>query len=146
MSTIAFPSRLLAAQGAVQIAASAPVGVDVPIDGFMADPGLSVGLEIAGDLFRTPQFGKLGFGKSPGVGGNAAAVVASLRSRLPELMCLFRPISALAPIAAKLTTDCGWMAVHDARDVTLLMSGFQKDGDLVSFVSGEMCVFHSRQL
>jgi hypothetical protein len=28
----------------------------------------------------------------------------------------------------------------------LLMSGFQKDGNLVSFVSGEMCVFHSRQL
>jgi len=61
-------------------------------------------------------------------------------------MRLFGPIAALAAISAKLTADRGRWAVHDAGDVALLMSGFDEDGNLVSFVLGEMCVVHSRQL
>lgn len=130
----------------MQTAASAPVGIDVLIEGFVADSGLSVGFEIAGYLFRAPQLCKPGLGKGPSFSVNSAAVLSGLRTRLREFMCLFGPIATLAPVSAKLAADRGGMAVHDAGDVALLMSGFQKDGNLVSFVLGEMCVFHSGQL
>lgn len=61
-------------------------------------------------------------------------------------MRLFGPITALASISAKLAADRARRAVHDAGDLALLMSGFDEDGNLVSFVLGEMCVVHSRQL
>ena len=61
-------------------------------------------------------------------------------------MRLLRPIAALAPVSTKLKADGGGVSLHDAGNVALLMSGFEEDGNLVSFVSGEMCVVHSRQL
>lgn len=61
-------------------------------------------------------------------------------------MRLPRPIATFPAVPAKLAADGGGVSVHDAGDVALLMSGFEKDGNLVSFVSGEMCVVHSRQL
>lgn len=67
---------LLATQGAMQGARAAGriVGVDALVDGFATDAGLSVGLEVAGDLFRTPQLSKLDLGEGTGSGGNAGAV------------------------------------------------------------------------
>lgn len=61
-------------------------------------------------------------------------------------MWLLGSIAALALVSAKLAADRGGMAIDEASDVTLLMSCFQKDDNLVSFVSGEVCVLHSRQL
>ena len=61
-------------------------------------------------------------------------------------------VAVLAAISAKLTADRGRWAVHDASNIALLMSGFEKDRNLVSFVLGvqkriqKMCVGHSRQL
>ena len=72
---MALSACLLATQGAVQCAARAPVSVDALVDGFVTDARLVGGLEIAGDLFRTPQFGELGFGEGPCVRTNAAAVL-----------------------------------------------------------------------
>jgi len=57
-------------------------------------------------------------------------------------MRLLRPIAALAPVSTKLAADGRRVSVHDAGNVALHMSGFEKDGSLVSFVSGEMCVVH----
>lgn len=74
-TAIAFPTHLLAAQGAMQTTASVPIGVDALIDGFVTDAGLAGGLEIAGDLLGAPQLGELGFGESPCVRTNAAAVL-----------------------------------------------------------------------
>lgn len=67
---VALPTRFLAAQRTVQSAAAALVGVDALVDAFMADGGLSVRLEVAGDLFRAPCLGKLGIDKGPCVVGN----------------------------------------------------------------------------
>ncbi len=39
----------------------------------------------------------------------------------------------------------GGVTIHQAGNVALLMSDFEKDGNLVSFASDE-CVVHSRQL
>lgn len=74
-ATIAFPTYLLAAQGAVQHASGTPISIDALIDGFVADTGLAGGLEIAGDLLGAPQLGELGLCKGPSVGTNAAAVL-----------------------------------------------------------------------
>jgi hypothetical protein len=53
---------------------------------------------------------------------------------------------ALPAIAAELTADRGSVPIHYVGDLALVMSGFHKDGNLIPFVSGEMCVGHSRQL
>lgn len=63
-STIAFPARLLTAQGKVQTAACASVNIDMSIEGFMADPEQSVGLDIAGGLFRALQAASLALAKA----------------------------------------------------------------------------------
>lgn len=59
-TSIALLAELLAAQGTVQGATGAFVRVDTLVDGFVADGGLPVGLEVARDLLWTPGLGKLG--------------------------------------------------------------------------------------
>lgn len=49
-------------------------------------------------------------------------------------------------VAGKLTADSGFMAVQQHGNGTLAMTGFHKDGNLVSFVLGEVCVVHFGQL
>ena len=41
------------------------VGVDVLIDGLVADGGLCVGFEVAGDLLRNPRLSQLGINNAP---------------------------------------------------------------------------------
>ena len=72
---MAFPARLLATQGAMQCAAGPLVGVDSLIDRLVADGRLFVGLEVAGDLFRTPRFSQLRIDDSPGLGRNTPTVL-----------------------------------------------------------------------
>ena len=74
-SALAFPARLLAAQGAMQCTSGAFVGVDSLIDRLVADGRLLVGLEVTGDLFRTPRFSQLGFDESPCLGCNTRTVL-----------------------------------------------------------------------
>ena len=61
-------------------------------------------------------------------------------------MRLLGPVAALAAITRHLPANARFVAAHHAGNVTLVMSGFGKDGNLVPFVLGEMCVFHSGQL
>ena len=61
-------------------------------------------------------------------------------------MRLLRPIAALPAIAAEFTADGGSVPLHQLGNLALAMSGLGKDGNLITFVSGEMCVGHSRQL
>lgn len=61
-------------------------------------------------------------------------------------MGLLGTIAALAAIARHLPANARFVAVHHAGNVASVMSGFGKDGNLVPFVLGEVCVFHSRQL
>ena len=145
-TTIALPAGFLAAQGTVQATAQTSVGIDMLVDRFVADAGLAVGPQVTGDLLGAPQFAELGFCEGPGVGRNAAAILSGPHAGQRELMCLFRPITTLTTVAVKLTADRCRMSVHEAGNGALVMSGFEKDRNLVSFVSGEMCVVHSRQL
>jgi len=61
-------------------------------------------------------------------------------------MRLLGPVTALAAIALHLPTNARFVAVHHAGNVASVMSGFGKDGNLVPFVLGDVCVFHSGQL
>jgi hypothetical protein len=61
-------------------------------------------------------------------------------------MRLLGPIATLTTIATQFSADGGRMSIHYAGNVVLLVSGFEENGNLVSFVLGEMCVVHSRQL
>ena len=74
-SAMAFPAHLLAAQGAMQCAAGPLVGVDSLIDRLVADGRLFVGLEVAGDLFRTPRLSQPSIDDSPGLGRNTPTVL-----------------------------------------------------------------------
>jgi hypothetical protein len=68
------------------------VGIDALVEGFMADPGQTLHLEEAGDLFRTPLLGKPGPGKGPGGRIDAAGVggVARMRATANRWACLGR--------------------------------------------------------
>lgn len=94
---------LLAAQGEVQGAASSLVGVYALVDGFVADSGLPVDLEVTGDLFRTPGLGKFGIDHRPCLGSNARAVLTCQQPGLVERMCLLWPVASLSAISPHLT-------------------------------------------
>jgi len=74
-NAIALPARLLAAQGEMQGAAHAFVGIDALIDALVADGGFPACFEVTADLLGAPQLAKPGIGKSPSPGTNARAVL-----------------------------------------------------------------------
>jgi len=47
---------------------------------------------------------------------------------------------ACSPTVPELTTDGGRVSIHENGNLVLALSGFEKDGNLVSFVSDEMFV------
>ncbi len=51
------------------------VGIDALVDRLVADAGLPIGFEVAGDLFRAPGFGQLGFHDGPSLGSHTGAVL-----------------------------------------------------------------------
>ena len=61
-------------------------------------------------------------------------------------MSLLGPVAALTWVAMKLAADRGFVSVHRSGNVVLVILGFEENGNFVSFVLGEMCVVHSRQL
>ena len=80
--SVTLPARLLAAQGAMHGATSALVGIDTLIDGLVADGGLCVGFEVAGDLLRTPRLCQLGINNGPCFCSNARAVLTGPHASL----------------------------------------------------------------
>lgn len=59
----------------MQRATGTLVGVDALVDAFVADGGVSIGLEVTGDLFRTPSLGKFDVDHGPYLGSNSRAVL-----------------------------------------------------------------------
>lgn len=97
-TAITLLAELLATQGTIQNAAGTLVGVDPLVDGFMADGGLSVGLEVTRDLLRTPGLAKFDVDNRPCLGGNTGGIFTRQQSRLIERMCLLGPVSPLSTI------------------------------------------------
>ncbi len=63
-----------------------------------------------------------------------------------ERMGLFGTVAARSSVARHLQADGQFMAIHNSGNLTFVMSGFGKDGNLIPFVLGDVCVFHSGQL
>ena len=122
------------------------VGIDTLVEGFMTDGRLAFDLKEPGNLLRAPLLGQLGFGKSPGRRIDTPAVCCGPHAGHSKLMRLLRSIAPLAAVAGQFTADRGFVAVHQGRDGARFMAGCLQDVDLISFVMGEMCVVHSRQL
>ena len=61
-------------------------------------------------------------------------------------MRLLWAVATLTMITTQFSANGGGMSIHHAGNIVLLVSGFEENGDLVSFVLGEMCVVHSWQL
>ncbi len=79
---IALPTYLLTAQGAVQRAAIALVGVDVLVDGLVARRGQAALLESTADLLRAPQLAEPLVNKGPSLLRNARAVLTGPHASL----------------------------------------------------------------
>ena len=60
-------------------------------------------------------------------------------------MGLLGPVATLSSIACHLSANSRFVAIHQSGDVTFVMSRLFEDGNLVTFVLGEVCV-HSWQL
>lgn len=100
----------------------------------------------AADLLRAPQFTEPLIDKGPCLIRKSRAVLTGPHAGLRELMGLLGPLAALSAIAAKLTADGGSVPIHHTGNLALVMSVFGQDGNLIPFVSGEMCLGHSRLL
>ena len=145
-TAITFPAGLLAAQGVAQSAARPLVGVDTLVDAFVADGRQVVGSDVTGNLLGTPCLGKLGVDKGPSFGGNATPILPGLLPTMCEFVRLLGAVATLTPIPRHLPADGRFVTVHHSGNVASVMSGFGKDGNLVPFVLGDVCICHFRQL
>jgi hypothetical protein len=146
MVAVALATLLLAAQVAPQGATGALIGVNALVEGFVADCGLPMGLQEASDLLGTPLQGELLLREGPGVLCQARGVGTGLHADVRELLSLLWPVATFASVAGKLSTDCRFATLDEHCDLALIVSGLLEDVNLIAFVSGEMCVVHSRQL
>ena len=85
---VAFAALLLAAQVPPQVAAFALVGIDAPIERFMADRKLS--RDLLGTMLQTQTRLRLG----PDVGGNLRRIAAMYRTCLRYALRLLWPVAA----------------------------------------------------
>jgi hypothetical protein len=61
-------------------------------------------------------------------------------------MRLLGSVAAKTPVAAQFATEGRFVTIHQLSDGILTMASFGKNGNLVAFVLGEICVGHSGQL
>ncbi len=61
-------------------------------------------------------------------------------------MRLLGPVAAQTFVSSHFPADGRFVSVHQLRDRTLTMIGFDKNRNLVAFVLGEMCIGHFGQL
>lgn len=137
---------LLVAQGAVQRAADALVGMGALVDAFVADGCMATDIEIYGDLLRVACPAKSGVNHGRCLGCTARAVFTGPHGARRELMDMLGPVAALSAIATHFLVKARFVAIHHAGNIASVIPGFGKDGNLAAFVSGDMGAFHFGQL
>ncbi len=105
-----------------------------------------VGSDVTGNLLGTPCLGKLGVDKGPSFGGNATPILPGLLPTMCEFVRLLGALATLTAIPRHLPADGRFVTVHHSGNIASVMSGFGKDGNLVPFVLGDVCICHFRQL
>ena len=136
---VALSILLLAAKVLPQRAASSLVRVNMLVKRLMAD------WQLASNLLKTPLQAQQIGGLLAHPGGHSSSVSPFLRSLGRQLTGLLGPIAFKAPIARKLSADGRFVSIQQLGDPSLIVSGFHKGVDLISFNLAEMFVVH-RQL
>ena len=135
---VALSLLLVAAQVLPQLAASGLVGINMLVKRLMAD------WQLASNLLRTPlQAQKIGrLLAHPG--GHSRSVSALLRSLGRQLTGLLGPIAFKPAVARELPADSRFVSIQQLGDLSLIVSGFHKGVDLISFHLAEMFVIHGQ--
>ena len=135
---VALSLLLLAAQVLPQRAASGLVGINMLVKRLMTD------WQFASDLLRTPlqaqQIGRL----LANPGGHTSRVSALLRSLGRQITGLLGPIAFKPAVARKLPADGRFVSIQQLGNLSLIVSGFHKGVDLISFHLAEMFVVHGQ--
>ena len=135
---IALSLLLLAAKVLPQRAASSLVRVNMLVKRLMADWQLTC------NLLRAPLQFKQAGGLLSHPGRHCGCVPAFLRTLGRSCAGLLWPVTLKAPIARKLSADGRFVSIKQLGDLSLIVSGFHKGVDLISFNLAEMFVVHGQ--
>lgn len=95
-----FPKEIIL--GCMEGAPGSLIGVDALVDGFVADSGLPVDLEVTRDLLRTPGLAEFGINRGPCLGRDTGAVPARQQPGLIERVGLLGPVATFSTITQHL--------------------------------------------
>lgn len=129
---------LVAAQVLPQLAASGLVGINMLVKRLMAD------WQLASNLLRTPLQAQQMSGLLVHPGGHSRSVCALLRSLGHQLTGLLGPIAFKPAVARELPADSRFVSIQQLGNLSLIVSGFHKGVDLISFHLAEMFVIHGQ--
>jgi len=135
---VALSLLLLAAQVLPQRAASGLVGINMLVKRLMTD------WQFASDLLRTPLHAQQIGGLLAHPGGHTSRVSALLRSLGRQLTGLLGSIAFKPAVARKLPADGRFVSIQQLGNLSLIVSGFHKGVDLISFHLAEMFVVHGQ--
>jgi len=135
---VALSLLLLAAKVLPQRVASSFVLVNMPVKRLMAD------WQLASNLLRTPLQAQQMSGLLAHPGGHSRSVSALLRSLGHQLTGLLGPIAFKPAVARELPADSRFVSIQQLGNLSLIVSGFHKGVDLISFNLAEMFVVHGQ--
>jgi len=135
---VALSLLLVAAQVLPQLAASGLVGINMLVKRLMAD------WQLASNLLRTPLQAQQMSGLLVHPGGHSRSVSALLRSLGHQLTGLLGPIAFKPAVARELPADSRFVSIQQLGNLSLIVSGFHKGVDLISFHLAEMFVIHGQ--
>ena len=135
---LALSLLLLAAKVLPQRAASSFVRVNMPVKRLMAD------WQLASNLLRAPLQFKQAGGLLSHPRWHGGSVPALLRTLGRNCTGLLWPVAFKAPIARNLPADGRFVSIKQLGDLSLIVSGFHKGVDLISFNLAEMFVVHGQ--
>ena len=131
---IALSSLLLTAQVLPKRPALSLVGINILINGFMADG------QLRGNLLGAPLNAQQSTGSFTYPWLNSWSIAAVLRSIGRHLASLLGAVTPRASVAAQLPTDGGLVPVQQFGYLRLIVSGFHKGMNLISFSLAEVFV------
>jgi hypothetical protein len=108
------------------------------INGFMADG------QLRGNLLGAPLNAQQSTGSFTYPWLNSWSIAAVLRSIGRHLASLLGSITPRASVAAQLPTDGGLVPIQQLGDLRLIVSGFHKGMNLISFSLAEVFVGHKQ--
>ena len=136
---IVLPLLLLAAKVLPKCSPLSLVRINMLINGFMADG------QLRGNLFGTPLHAQLGINFISHPRRYRVGVATVLPSIGRHLASLLGSITPRASVTTQLPTDGGLVPIQQFGYFRLIVSGFHKGVNLISFSLDELFVGHGQQ-